>query len=108
MKLRFSPRGRMQFLTAVPELPFREVVVPPYRFFYRRVGKNVWVAGEALNLPVRPFTHASAIDCRLATTHLVSVHQQTRRAIVGPNSAYPPVIIDPSNSPGGGGRAPLP
>ena len=81
MKVRFTPSGRLQFLTALayvqrdnpsaarklrdraerilrrlakypksgrlipefPELPYREVVVPPYRFFYRVEGKNVWV-----------------------------------------------------------------
>ena len=26
-----------------PELPYREVVVPPYRFFYRTEGKTVWI-----------------------------------------------------------------
>lgn len=94
MRLRFTPSGRMQFLTAVayiaqddpqaavkfrnraeqvlrrllrypnsgrlipefPELPFREVVVPPYRFFYRREGTNVWVAAvwHGAQLPKEP------------------------------------------------------
>ena len=81
MKLRFTPTGRLQFLTAVayiqqddrpaalkfrnraeqvlrrllrypasgrlvpefPDLPFREVIVLPCRFFYRREGKTIWV-----------------------------------------------------------------
>ena len=81
MKVRFTPSGRLQFLTALayvqrdnppaarklreraervlrrlakypksgrlipefPELPYREVVVPPYRFFYRVEVKTVWV-----------------------------------------------------------------
>jgi len=81
VKVRFTPSGRLQFLTALahiqrddpaaarkmrhraerslrrlarhpesgrlipefPDLPYREVVVPPYRFFYRVEGKSVWV-----------------------------------------------------------------
>ena len=26
-----------------PGLPFREVIVPPYRFFYKVKGKTIWV-----------------------------------------------------------------
>ena len=26
-----------------PELPHRELIVKPYRFFYRAVGKTIWV-----------------------------------------------------------------
>ena len=39
--IRFLESGRLipEFL----ELPFREVVVAPYRFFYRREGKTIWV-----------------------------------------------------------------
>ena len=81
MILRFTPAGRLQFLSAVayilqddpaaasrfrkrseqalrrlirypnsgrhipefPDLPFREVIVLPYRFFYRREGTTIWV-----------------------------------------------------------------
>ena len=81
MRVRFTPSGRIQFLTAIayirrdnptaairfrrkaerllrrlerfpesgrhlPEfadLPYREVIVTPYRFFYRVEGKTVWV-----------------------------------------------------------------
>ena len=81
MRVRFTPSGRLQFLTVlayvqgdnpdaarrlrlraeqvlrrlvrypksgrlIPEFPdllYREVVVPPYRFFYRTEGKTVWV-----------------------------------------------------------------
>ena len=81
MRVRFTPSGRIQFLTALayvhgdnpdaarklrlraeqvlrrlarfpksgrlipefPELPYREVVVPPHRLFYRVEGKTVWV-----------------------------------------------------------------
>ena len=34
-----SGRRRPEF----PDLPFREVVVPPYRFFYRVEAKTVWI-----------------------------------------------------------------
>lgn len=39
----FPKSGRA--LPEFPDLPFREVVVPPYRFFYRVKGKTVWVVG---------------------------------------------------------------
>lgn len=98
MKVRFTPSGRMQFLTAVayihrddpqaaarfrnhaeralrrlvrypesgrlipefPDLPFREVVVPPYRLFYRREGKVIWVAAvwHGAQLPKEPVLKA--------------------------------------------------
>jgi len=83
VKVRFTPSGRRQFLSALayiqqdkpsaarrflkkaekslkrlekfpdsgrlvpefPELPFREVVIPPYRFFYKRKGSTVWIVG---------------------------------------------------------------
>ena len=28
-----------------PELPFREIVIGPYRFFYRSQGRTTWIAG---------------------------------------------------------------
>ena len=37
----FPESGRR--IPEFPELPFREVVVPPYRFFYRVEGSTVWV-----------------------------------------------------------------
>ena len=33
--------GRL--LPEFPDLPFREIVVPPYRFFYRVKNKTVWI-----------------------------------------------------------------
>jgi plasmid stabilization system protein ParE len=30
-------------LPEFPELPHRELIVPPYRFFYRTVEQTVWV-----------------------------------------------------------------
>jgi toxin ParE1/3/4 len=38
----FPESGRV--IPEFPELPFREVIVPPYRFFYRIKGKTVWIA----------------------------------------------------------------
>lgn len=96
MKVRFTPSGRLQFLTAVayiqqknsqaarafrsrtekslrrrirfptsgglipefPDLPFREVIVAPYRLFYRRAGKDLWVVAvwHGAQLPEEPKT----------------------------------------------------
>lgn len=30
-------------LPELADLPYREVIIPPYRFFYRIEGKTVWV-----------------------------------------------------------------
>jgi plasmid stabilization system protein ParE len=38
---RFPASGRA--LPEFPELPYREIVVAPYRFFYRPERKTVWV-----------------------------------------------------------------
>lgn len=38
---RFPASGRV--LPEFPELPYREVVIAPYRFFYRPESKTVWV-----------------------------------------------------------------
>jgi plasmid stabilization system protein ParE len=38
---RFPRSGRI--LPEFPDLPFREVIVPPYRFFYRIEEKTIWV-----------------------------------------------------------------
>ena len=37
----FPDSGRK--IPEFPALPYREVLVHPYRFFYRRVGDSVWV-----------------------------------------------------------------
>ncbi len=37
----FPESGRM--IPEFPELPYREVIVTPYRFFYRVSGENVWI-----------------------------------------------------------------
>lgn len=42
--LRFPDSGRL--IPEFPDLPFREVIVPPYRFFYRRKGGVIWVVAD--------------------------------------------------------------
>jgi toxin ParE1/3/4 len=43
-------------LPEFPDLPFREVLVEPYRFFYRLEGDTVWVVGawHGAQLPDEP------------------------------------------------------
>ena len=43
-------------LPEFPELPYREVIVNPYRFFYRLRGKTVWVVAvwHGAQLPEKP------------------------------------------------------
>jgi toxin ParE1/3/4 len=43
--IRYPDSGR--WLPEFPDLPFREVIVSPYRFFYRKEDKTVWVVGLA-------------------------------------------------------------
>ena len=38
---RFPDSGRA--IPEFPSLPHREVIVPPYRFFYRREGDAIWI-----------------------------------------------------------------
>ena len=40
---RFPESGRR--IPEFPALPYREVIVRPYRLFYRTVGQTVWVVG---------------------------------------------------------------
>jgi toxin ParE1/3/4 len=51
---RFPNSGRT--LPEFPDLPFREVIVPPYRFFYRVKGGTLWVAAvwHGAQLPGEP------------------------------------------------------
>jgi plasmid stabilization system protein ParE len=39
-----------------PDLPFREVIIAPYRFFCRREGKTIWVVAcwHGAQLPTEP------------------------------------------------------
>ena len=49
---RFPESGRL--IPEFPDLPFR--IVPPYRFFYRPVGKTIWVVAcwHGAQLPAEP------------------------------------------------------
>ena len=38
---RFPSSGHV--IREFPDLPYREVAVPPYRFFYRTEGRKVWI-----------------------------------------------------------------
>ncbi len=38
---RYPESGRL--IPEFPDLPFREMIVPPYRFFYRRESRTLWV-----------------------------------------------------------------
>jgi len=51
---RFPESGRV--LPEFPELPFREVIVPPYRFFYRMKSDTVWIVAvwHGAHLPGEP------------------------------------------------------
>jgi toxin ParE1/3/4 len=50
----FPESGRS--IPEFPELPHREVIVRPYRFFYRIVGKTVWIVAvwHSAQLPAGP------------------------------------------------------
>jgi toxin ParE1/3/4 len=51
---KFPQSGRV--LPEFPDLPFREVIVAPYRFFYRVKGRNVWIVAvwHGAQLPEEP------------------------------------------------------
>ena len=51
---KFPESGRL--LPEFPDLPFREVVVPPYRFFYRVKDETVWIVAvwHGAQLPYGP------------------------------------------------------
>ncbi len=51
---RFPGPGRL--IPEFPDLPFREVIVPPYRFFYRGEDRIVWVVAcwHGAQLPKAP------------------------------------------------------
>jgi toxin ParE1/3/4 len=50
----FPESGRV--IPEYPELPYREVLVTPFRFFYRVKGKTVWIAAvwHEAQLPSEP------------------------------------------------------
>jgi plasmid stabilization system protein ParE len=51
---RFPGSGRL--IPEFPGLPFREVIVPPYRFFYRGEDRIIWVVAcwQGAQLPEEP------------------------------------------------------
>ena len=51
---RFPQSGRV--IPEFPDLPHREVIVAPYRFFYRVAAKTVWVMAvwHGAQLPQKP------------------------------------------------------
>jgi plasmid stabilization system protein ParE len=51
---RFPESGRV--LPEFPDLPYREAMVAPYRFFYRMAGETVWVVGvwHGAQIPEEP------------------------------------------------------
>jgi plasmid stabilization system protein ParE len=57
---RFPQSGRV--IPEFPELPHREVIVAPYRFFYKVVTKTVWVVAvwHGAQLPQKPLPKRSA------------------------------------------------
>ena len=50
----FPDSGRI--VPEFPDLPYREVIVPPYRFFYRVIGNIVWIVAvwHGAQLPEEP------------------------------------------------------
>ncbi|HOF90037.1 MAG TPA: type II toxin-antitoxin system RelE/ParE family toxin [Armatimonadota bacterium] len=53
----FPDSGRL--IPEFPDVPYREVVVPPYRFFYRRKDDTIWVVAvwHGAQLPTIPDAH---------------------------------------------------
>ena len=51
---KFPDSGRI--IPEFPELPYREVIITPYRLFYRREGGTVWIAAvwHGAQLPDEP------------------------------------------------------
>jgi plasmid stabilization system protein ParE len=51
---KFPQSGRM--LPEFPDVPFREVIIPPYRFFYRVKEKTIWIVAvwHGAQLPEEP------------------------------------------------------
>ena len=50
----FPESGRI--VPEFPDLPYREVIVPPYRFFYRVKNRTVWIVAvwHSAQLPAEP------------------------------------------------------
>jgi toxin ParE1/3/4 len=54
-RLRKFPQSR-RVLPEFPDLPFREIIVNPYRFFYRVKGKTAWIVAvwHSAQIPKEP------------------------------------------------------
>jgi toxin ParE1/3/4 len=52
--IKYPESGRL--IPECPDLPFREVIVAPYRFFYRCKDKTIWVVAcwHGAQLPMEP------------------------------------------------------
>ena len=50
----FPDSGRL--IPEFPDLPYRELILPPYRFFYRHDGQTIWVVAvwHSKQLPQEP------------------------------------------------------
>ena len=57
---RFPKAGRI--IPEFPEYPQRELIIPPYRFFYKVVGANVWIVAvwHSARIPGEPPGEAHA------------------------------------------------
>jgi toxin ParE1/3/4 len=51
---RYPESGRL--IPEFPDLPYREVIIPPYRFFYRREENTIWIVAcwHGAQLPAEP------------------------------------------------------
>jgi toxin ParE1/3/4 len=56
----FPESGR--YLPEFPDLPYREIIVRPYRFFYRVKGKTVWIVAVWHSAQVADITEQSESD----------------------------------------------
>jgi toxin ParE1/3/4 len=57
---RYPESGRL--IPEFPDIPFREVIVPPYRFFYRCEDRTIWVVAcwHGAQPPAEPLKVKSA------------------------------------------------
>ncbi len=60
---RYPESGRL--IPEFPDLPFGEVIVAPYRFFYRRAVRTIWVVAcwHGAQLPIEPMHEKEIYQC---------------------------------------------
>lgn len=83
---RYPESGRL--IPEFPDLRFREVIVPPYRFFYRREHGTIWVVAcwHGAQLPAEPMkqqgreTATSPAAKKEFTTEYTETKQKTTSA----------------------------